>query len=1115
MPPADPYELCTRLLYGPGTWFDLCRNATGIPGAAAGLRHRLTPGGDAATAFATRATWPGASRLRQGTPGAPGPAASAALAATDVVAALADATDPGELLRGAAAHWRRANVLPAMSLTGADIDAGRDCPAAAVRRRLAVIADDAAAPDAAAFGLLDLLVRALTGELPRRRREVQIPVLFDRRATGGHGTLRLTLLDGGPPGLYPDPRAMLFLVADRRFAQALDVAWRTTGKSLAGRCVVWRLTAEDLPCDEVVGGSLGAAFGVALTDLARRTPPPIRVRRLDRRCAITAGLEPDQRLSPVAGVPNKLEAAVRRRWRVILAGSSDREAIPEPLIRDVRLRFADDLPAAVRLSRTRLNPAFVLIMIALLVAASGVTGGVLAAVRASRAAHQGEVAAGLLPAARDLRAVDPAGALLLEGLATRLGAPGARASLIRSALTNRYAGTLTGAGGQVACGGSQVWSPDSTRVVTVQQQPPRAIVVWNARDLTIDKRIPVPAQVDGCAFAPDGRTLALAVGGRLHLVPTGSTTLPAAVSDVPVQSVRYAPDGLLVTTATNQPIRLWSVADPRRPRQHAVIPRDRRGSSELAFSRNSRLLAFTEYERVVLADVSRPAEPRIVGSIPGRAHGLALSSRGILALGRTDGIHLWNVSDPARPVRDGTLPMRTAYGLLTVSLGFTPDGARLVGAADAKSYVWQIGESGPTLTRYLALTSEQVVSADLAPDGAVALVFTGEDPMLWRVSGLDEPPTVGTLPLGPAQVTGLAAQPGSNRLLVTVAGEGASLWDAGDPARPIRLGTVEPARPLRRGSVVPADGSFWRSVFDRGGTRFAVSSGDGGIGVWTVDAGGRFERTGAIPAIGAAGVKPRAMSPDGTLLAVDASQDATSVSASVSLWDVRGEPRPVGVLPAGVSPGVTAFAPDGRTLVTVTAGTVTWWDVADPGQPSALATRDLPDDDQAAGVIVFAPDGRRMYVTGDNGPGTGWDVADPASPVRLATVRADADSTAHQAILIGSALVLAVTGAIDIWDLADPRAASRAVAFASEDENTIYHGHAALTRDGLLAATHAAGGVAGYYSGESLIRLRNLEPILDVIADPVAAACRIAGHDLSPQLWSQYAPGLPSRPLCG
>nr|BFE74456.1 hypothetical protein GCM10020092_077570 [Actinoplanes digitatis] len=182
-----------------------------------------------------------------------------------------------------------------------------------------MLADDANGPDAAAFGLLDLLVRALTGEFPRRRREAQTPVLFDRRSTGGHGTLRLTLLDGGPPGLYPDPRAMLFLVGDRWFAQALDVAWRTAGKSLHRRCVVWRLTTDDTPCDEVTGGSLGAAFGVALTDLARRTPPPIRVRRLDRRRAITAGLEPDQRLSPVTGVPNKLEAAVRRRLRVILA----------------------------------------------------------------------------------------------------------------------------------------------------------------------------------------------------------------------------------------------------------------------------------------------------------------------------------------------------------------------------------------------------------------------------------------------------------------------------------------------------------------------------------------------------------------------------------------------------------------------------------------------------------------------------------------------------------------------------------------------------------------------------------------------------------------------------
>jgi hypothetical protein len=280
-------------------------------------------------------------------------------------------------------------------------------------------------------------------------------LLFDRRATGGHGTLRLTLRDAGPPGLYPDPRAMLFLVVDEPFAEALDVAWRTAGAPLAGRCVTWRLTTDDLPCDEVTGGSLGAAFGVALADLARQAPPAVRMRRLDRRCAITAGLRPDLRLLPVTGVPNKLEEAVRQRLRVVLAPPADRETLPEPLLRDARVRFAADLPAAVRRRRTRVNPTFIAMVVALVLAAAGVTGGVLAAARESRTAHLRDIAAGLLPAAASLRTADPTNALLLEALAVRLDGPGARAALIRSLLANRYVGASPAPAGTALAAGAR------------------------------------------------------------------------------------------------------------------------------------------------------------------------------------------------------------------------------------------------------------------------------------------------------------------------------------------------------------------------------------------------------------------------------------------------------------------------------------------------------------------------------------------------------------------------------------------------------------------------------------------------------------------------------------
>jgi WD40 repeat protein len=128
------------------------------------------------------------------------------------------------------------------------------------------------------------------------------------------------------------------------------------------------------------------------------------------------------------------------------------------------------------------------------------------------------------------------------------------------------------------------------------------VLLWDTGRRAIDRRIEFTGQVSGCAFSPDGRTLALAVDDRLVLVPLGgppSSGPPPPVGDVPVQQVQFAPNGLLATVAERQPVRLWSVADPRRPRVRgtvgATVSQPNAGDQPLlAFSRDSRLLVFGE-----------------------------------------------------------------------------------------------------------------------------------------------------------------------------------------------------------------------------------------------------------------------------------------------------------------------------------------------------------------------------------------------------------------------------------------------------------------------------------------------------------------------------------------
>jgi WD40 repeat protein len=1051
---------------------------------------------------------------------------SAARAAAEVVAVIARQPEPEQRLRDAAAHWRRANVLPDLPATGADIAGGvTDDPAAVAARRLAVLADDAEPADRAAFGFLSLLVRALRDEFPARHRDVEMPVLFDRRSTGGHGSLRIMLLNGGPPGIYPDPRAMLFLVADRPFADALDTAWRTAPPALHDRCVVWRLTTDGLACDEVAGGSLGGAFGVGLAELARRTPPYLRARRLDRRCAVTAALRPDAGLARVGGIRNKLEEAIRQRLRVIVARSPDPDRVPDQLAREAKVRYAADLPAAIRLSRTRVNPSFVAVLAALVLAVGGSAGGALAAVRESRAAHVREVAGKLLAEAVTVRQSSPGDALLLEALSVQLGGSGARATLIRDLMANRYAGFLTEARDHVPCGGSQSWSPDSTQVATAGQG---ALALWDVARRSVIRTFPVTARISGCAFAPDGKSIAFAADGRLTSAPLDARP-PSGPFDLgtegPVQ-IQYAPDGVLATAAPDQPVTLWSVSGEGPPRRlgtvGGTVPTNalRMRDKLLAFTADARTLIVGEQDRVVLVDVTRPGAPRRIGSIPVDPSSVAVSSQGRLAIGGLSGVtELWDVSDPGRPRRTGSVQARDGTRFAISSVAFTPDGQQLITSNFTLGDIWRVGgDSAPEYVRALTANPHQVSAAALAPDGTTVLINDADGvPSFWRIANHTAPAAVATLPLDRARISGVAFLPGTRRLVVTAAGGAATVWDAGTPRRARLIQAVGPDN--GRGKTVNT-ADTWATAFGPDGRRYASTDGDWGIGVWAAGPDGRVAQTGSIPASAQTRLVPLGLSPGSDLLAVkDVGKDGFETSdGPVSLWDIRNDPRLIGRVPDGITAQTAAFTPDGRTLVTVnrenatSQATVTWWSITNPERPVVAAQRRVALEG-TPGRTVFTSDGRLTFVTEPGAPGAAWDTSEPGSPALLTTQPGLGGGRAGDAALLEHALLLGTLGAVNIWDVTDRETATRATAFASRSGGP-FRGFLAVAPTGLLAAVQYADAESAFYTSDSLVTLWDITPILDILADPVAAACRVAGHDLSAELWRRHAPDLERRPVC-
>jgi WD40 repeat protein len=1110
MPHADRlYEIQTRLLYGPGTWFEECHEAVaGGSRQAASLVGRLAPGQNVHRALSLQATWPGRSRLKAEGSAEEGPGLSAARAAAAVVEVLSGAPGPEGRLRQAVAHWRRARVLTDFRLTGAEI--ATDTPdenTAAALRRLAVLADEAPEDSAAcAFGAL--LVRALSDSFPRPRRSTELPVLFDRRTTGGHGVLRLELMDEGPMGLYPDPRTMMFLVADRPFAEALHVAWQIVPQRLAGACVVWRLSTEEQPCDQVGGGSLGAAFGVALAELARPLAK-LRPRRLDRHCAVTAGLTLDKRLVEVSGTRNKLEQAVRRGLRVILAPPSPVVLPDEELLREAAVRFAADLPAAIRLTRSQVNRTFVTLMAAVLVAASGLVGGLMYAERRAALDREQAVGTRLVGAAATVAREDPASGLLLRALAARLGGAGARAALVGDLLTNRYEGTLLA--GSRLCNEQQAWSPDGKVVATANDT---SLTLWNVRSRRPIRTIRTPKAITDCAFSPNGSSLAIAAGDDLMLVALRSAAAdPTRVIEGDVQTLRYARSGLLATAGSEHRIRLWSPTAQRSPRllSTVTVTANTHSSGEqwLAFSPDSRTLAVPDGSGITLIDTARPESTRRVSSIPGPAECAAFSPDArILAVGTSDGVtELWDVRTPAGPRRRARTSPRVRLGLALTTVAFTPDGKRMITDGEGLGEIWAVDDATPRYIGDLSGGPEQVTGVALSPDGKMALVEdVGRGIDLWRMNNAKSVRALATLPVDKAGVSGISFPTTATASMAVAAADGSiTLWNVTDLHRPVKSRSTAPVHSNRAPYSAIGDPD---TRFSPDGNRIADGD-ERAIVVSRINTDGEIRHTGTVHDPAGGRIKPLAVSPDGTLLTTDPDRK----DALPMLFDTDGTAQLLGRLPVHTEDA--AFARDGRTLITRGADrTLTWWDVTTPSHPQRIAQSSARSGAKT-GPVVYSNDGKLTIATESGAPGTLLRTTDRTKPIVIGTRPGLSGGVAGDAILAGRLLVLSTLGLVRLWDVTDPSDAVLLAEFDTGDDSGVVNGRGALSPSGVLAASQLGRPPAAYKSGVATVRLWDLAEIREIVENPISVACQHAGSEPTADLWRQYAPELRPRPLCG
>ncbi|GID93952.1 TIR domain-containing protein [Amorphoplanes digitatis] len=632
----------------------------------------------------------------------------------------------------------------------------------------------------------------------------------------------------------------------------------------------------------------------------------------------------------------------------------------------------------------------------------------------------------------------------------------------------------------------------------------------------------------------------------------------------------HGPGDVIAVVESDFTAALWSVSDRANPVRLAPLD----GflfTAQPVFSRDGRMLVISGgYELAPhLFDVSDPAHPVLVGTVPeSMGKWTTFSPDGqMLGVVDFDGVwSLWDVADPARPA----LLTRQTKGY-PAPLGFGPD-SRSVVTAGAPGTVWDITDrTRPTEVGTLPGSWARVAVHPLR-----ALLATNDQEGNLAFWHLDDPAKPQRDNTAPARSNAVAFSPDGRTMAGSDDNGTVRLWDLTDAPVPMlelndhggsqrsmsfssdgrTLATVGDLRTLSLWNAVAhgeptaigqANGTAGRTVtaaLTPDGRRLTTVHADGMATVWDVSDRARPVARATVR-VRDGGIGMAAVSPSGGLIAAGGLTDG----ARVTLTDVSdpSAPKAVGGVPGGEPDGRMTFSPDGRTLaLDIGAYTVMLWDVTEPSRPDPISHLDGEDWVEA---ITYSPDGSTVAVGEGRSVGL-WDVTDRTKPVRRMTLKGHSDAVLAAAFSPDGRTL--ATGSADrtaaVWNLTGrarrqailtgTKAAVWSVAFGpdgrtlitgSKDGSVVFWDvgelsgpvrmtsmrRASLGSKSLLPhpdgrTLTASGGEPGgrravLWDYSSLIALRD---------EPAAVACGAAGGGFMADEWVAYIPEVAYQPTC-